>query len=152
MAYKKIPCKNCGKLIQSIYSRTEYNHSGLCKECYKIQKDSEKIEHWKNTGETGCKVATTLRNCIRDYIFQKQKKKCAICNLDAQWNGKELHFILDHIDGDASNNWEDNLRLICPNCDSQLDTYKSRNKNSARAHRKDYYIVADELAEAPAPT
>ena len=54
------------------------------------------------------------------------------------WNNKELHFILDHIDGDASNNWENNLRLICPNCDSQLDTYKSRNKNSARTHRKKY--------------
>lgn len=36
-----------------------------------------------------------------------------------------------HIDGDASNNFRDNLRLVCPNCDSQLDTYKSRNKNSA---------------------
>ena len=43
-----------------------------------------------------------------------------------------------HIDGDASNNFRDNLRLVCPNCDSQLDTYKSRNKNSTRTHRKDY--------------
>lgn len=24
------------------------------------------------------------------------------------------------------------LRLICPNCDSQLDTFKSKNKKSAR--------------------
>ena len=49
------------------------------------------------------------------------------------WNGNELHFILDHIDGDASRNDRDNLRLICPNCDNQLPTYKSRNKNSARS-------------------
>ncbi len=28
--------------------------------------------------------------------------------------------------------------LICPNCDSQLDTYKSKNKNSARNSRKEY--------------
>lgn len=54
------------------------------------------------------------------------------------WNNKPINFILDHIDGDASNNLEENLRLICPNCDSQLDTYKSKNKNSARTHRKDY--------------
>lgn len=44
----------------------------------------------------------------------------------------KLTFILDHIDGNADNNSRDNLRLICPNCDSQLSTYKSKNKNSAR--------------------
>ena len=93
---------------------------------------------WKETGDTGCQVATTLRNCIRTYILEKQNHKCAICNVDDQWNGQDLHFILDHIDGDASNDYEYNLRLICPNCDSQLDTYKSRNKNSARTHRKNY--------------
>jgi hypothetical protein len=43
-------------------------------------------------------------------------------------------FILDHIDGKASNNRRDNLRCICPNCDSQLDTYKSKNKNSDRTY------------------
>lgn len=51
------------------------------------------------------------------------------------WNNKTLNFILDHIDGNAANNHKENLRLICPNCDSQLDTYKSKNKNSARTFR-----------------
>lgn len=37
--------------------------------------------------------------------------------------------------GDAANNRRENLRLVCPNCDSQLDTYKSKNKNSARKKR-----------------
>jgi hypothetical protein len=70
--------------------------------------------------------------------LDKQSHKCEICGIGDFWNGKDLHFILDHIDGDASNDFEYNLRLICPNCDSQLDTYKSKNKNSARSHRKNY--------------
>lgn len=151
MNYKKIPCKNCGKLIRPIYSRTEYNHSGLCIECYRQKVNEEKIKNWIETGNTGCGVSTTLRNCIRDYILKKQEYKCAICNIENKWNGKDLHFILDHIDGNAANNFEYNLRLICPNCDSQLDTYKSRNKNSARAFRRTSN-TADEVAEAPPPT
>ena len=51
-----------------------------------------------------------------------------------EWNGKPLVFIMDHIDGDASNNRWENLRCICHNCDSQLDTYKSKNKNSKRTN------------------
>jgi transcription initiation factor IIE alpha subunit len=47
-------------------------------------------------------------------------------------------FVLDHINGDAARSDRDNLRLICPNCDSQLDTYKSKNKNSARTKRKEF--------------
>lgn len=144
MSHKKVPCKNCGKLIQLIYSRTEYNHSGLCRECYKKEKDDAKLKHWIETGDTGCSISTGIKNCIRKYILDKQNNQCAICEMKNVWNNKELHFILDHIDGDASNNWESNLRLICPNCDSQLDTYKSRNKNSARSYRRMKKDTADE--------
>ena len=41
--------------------------------------------------------------------------------------------IIDHIDGDASNNMPDNFRLVCPNCDSQLPTFKARNTGNGRA-------------------
>ena len=53
----------------------------------------------------------------------------------AEWNGKPLVFILDHI----SHNERSNLRCICPNCDSQLDTYKSKNKCGERSyyHKED---------------
>ena len=56
-----------------------------------------------------------------------EAKKCSICNIDRIWNGEELTMILDHIDGNNHNNLISNLRWICPNCNSQLDTFAGRN-------------------------
>jgi hypothetical protein len=68
-------------------------------------------------------------------ILKEQTNKCAICECEPYHNGQTLIFVLDHIDGDAGNNKRDNLRLVCPNCDSQLPTYKSKNKISSRTYR-----------------
>ena len=75
----------------------------------------------------------------KKWFLLEQNNKCSVCNIENIWNiwniwnSKELVFVLDHIDGNADNNNRDNLRLVCPNCDMQLDTFKSKNKNSARA-------------------
>lgn len=126
-------CIVCGKPLT-------YGH--LTSYCYvhMVEKrNKDKIDHWLKTGDTGCAVGNSIRNCIRDYIYKSQDYRCSICNNLNTWCGKEIKFILDHIDGNASNNCRENLRLICPNCDSQLDTYKSKNKKSARNNRYKYY-------------
>lgn len=69
---------------------------------------------------------------FKDFFLKEQNFKCEICGNTNEWEGKVLVFVLDHIDGDSSNNERKNLRLICPNCDSQTETFKSKNKNSSR--------------------
>lgn len=76
---------------------------------------------------------------VKKFILEEQEHKCSICGNTDEWMGKSLVFILDHIDGHANNNSRDNLRLICPNCDSQLDTYKSKNKNSDRIYYHNHH-------------
>jgi hypothetical protein len=46
---------------------------------------------------------------------------------------------LDHTDGNPTNNRRENLRLVCPNCDSQLPTYKSRDRGNGRSFRRQRY-------------
>jgi hypothetical protein len=53
---------------------------------------------------------------------------CYICELKSEWNNKPLVLILDHINGINNDNRIENLRLVCPNCNSQLSTFCGRNR------------------------
>jgi hypothetical protein len=86
-----------------------------------------------NNQEKYCGIRTIA--FLKQHILKEQNNCCAICGMENVWNEKPIVFVLDHINGDASNNMRNNLRLVCPNCDSQLDTFKSKNKNSARKER-----------------
>lgn len=55
-----------------------------------------------------------------------KNEECEICGIK-NWNGKKLSFELDHIDGDRTNHKLENLRIICPNCHSQTETYRGKN-------------------------
>ncbi|MGL5823689.1 MAG: HNH endonuclease signature motif containing protein [Nocardioides sp.] len=48
---------------------------------------------------------------------------CALCGLGGEWNGSPLVLQLDHANGVHNDNRLENLRLLCPNCHSQTDTY-----------------------------
>ena len=52
---------------------------------------------------------------------------CSVCRTLPTWNGLKLILVLDHINGINNDNRLKNLRFVCPNCESQLPTYKSKN-------------------------
>lgn len=75
-----------------------------------------------------CKDSSVTQTTLREWYKKGEysEYKCAICGIN-EWNGKSLSLRLDHIDGNNHNNQLDNLRWICPNCDSQQDTFCGRN-------------------------
>lgn len=56
-------------------------------------------------------------------------EKCALCGIGPLWNTKPLVLQLDHINGRNDDNRFMNLRLLCPNCHSQTETFTGRNNN-----------------------
>lgn len=75
--------------------------------------------------------ASRLRDrLIKDGLLVEE---CAICHLSNIWNGLPLTLQLDHINGIHDDNRLENLRLLCPNCHSQTETFGGKNLRQRRA-------------------
>jgi hypothetical protein len=92
---------------------------------------------WLETGV--CGRTSYQGHYVREYLSEQQGGRCAICGIDDEWNGVTLALIVDHVDGDATNDRRENLRLICPSRDSQLPTFKARNRGRGRYYRRQRY-------------
>lgn len=61
------------------------------------------------------------------------EEKCECCGSLPIWHNKRLVLVLDHINGKNNDNRKENLRLLCPNCNSQQSTFSGRNRKN---HKK----------------
>ena len=82
------------------------------------------------------KYASPSRLKIRVIREGLLKEVCLICGIDPKWNGEKLTLIFDHINGVNNDNRIENLRLVCPNCESQLPTHSGKNKFRYRKKNK----------------
>lgn len=56
------------------------------------------------------------------YLTDRDGYACKACGIE-DWQGQPLSLDVDHIDGDPTNNFPDNLRFLCPNCHRQTDSW-----------------------------
>ena len=152
-------CKKCGELIGSFSPRKPRVYCDKCNE--EIQNGPTRLfELWK-TGENSPEFSMgsesimlgelkhSLKDRIKPYLLEEQENKCAICGCPSVWNGQPLTFVLDHKDGNWENQQKDNLRMICPNCNSQLETTKHKEKGTGRySKRLEYVNFRDKFLEA----
>lgn len=82
--------------------------------------------------------STGSRVHIKTRLFEENRleNKCAVCHRDSVWEGKSLVLILDHINGINDDYRIENLRLVCPNCASQLKTHAGKNRNGGKKIEK----------------
>jgi len=118
-------CINCGSIISS-NNKAKYC-SNKCQHDYQYELS---ISSW-DLKKIGNKR-------IKRYLVDMFGNKCSVCGIES-WNNKPIVFDLDHIDGNSDNNSKENVRLICPNCHSQTETYKGRNKGNGRFKRAERY-------------
>lgn len=82
-----------------------------------------------------CINSTADQSTLRKFYKNKRpQEKCDICGQNLIWNNKPLVLILDHINGNNTDNRIENLRWVCGNCNSQLETTNARN-----SHQQKYF-------------
>lgn len=75
--------------------------------------------------------STVSRSVVKKRLISDKiiSYKCFKCGNDGYWNNVKLVLVLDHENGIRNDHRIENLRFVCPNCNSQLPTHCVGNKD-----------------------
>lgn len=133
------------------------NHHNVIKRAKEENIDISHITlgYGANTGKSFPNTRTPLKKylvenskCNRRHVKTKLinqnilKNECSICGLKESWNEKPIVMVLDHINGINDDYRLENLRLVCPNCNSQLDTFAGRNARKPEEDKKKHFCLS----------
>ncbi len=76
-----------------------------------------------------CEHSSLRSAYVKELVYRLglKENKCECCGL-SEWQGKPLVCELHHINGDSTDNRIENLIILCPNCHSQTENFRSRNR------------------------
>lgn len=85
-------------------------------------------------------VRNKCLSSLRKELFQQRGPFCWKCKWgEINSASGKTPLVMNHIDGDSTNNVDSNLELLCPNCDSLTPTYKGLNRGNGRHSRRQRY-------------
>lgn len=123
------------KLNPDRVKHTRSPNAGAQKGCVSWNKGKKlgRSNYWKEKYPLDAifvKNSTYARHSLKARILEENliDYRCDCCGIGPYWLDKPMPLILDHINGVNNDNRLENLRFVCSNCDSQLPTYKSRNR------------------------
>jgi hypothetical protein len=126
-------CLECGNVLKKRW-QSKYC-SNKCQADHQYRRC---IAEWKSNSRHALRRVATKNICrhLKRYLIEVHGEKCSLCG----WNErhpvtKRIPLEVDHIDGNAENNTESNLRIICPNCHSLTVHFRNLNRTRGRAWR-----------------
>jgi hypothetical protein len=127
--------KNIAEVLTAIGIGANGNYYGSCRN--KIKRMDLDTSHFTKTTTKKPREVKDLKSLLilseNYYCTSRLKKRllneklleniCVICKNTGEWQNKRLVLHLDHVNGNNKDNRLENLRLLCPNCHSQTETY-----------------------------
>ena len=106
-------CRGCGSPLEKRSQKIYCSNA-----CQGSARRKASTKRWLESGEAY--ITSLPSHYIRLYLIEAQSGCCAICGAASVWQALPLTLIMDHIDGNATNNrrktcaWS--ARTATPNC------------------------------------
>lgn len=132
---KTFECLNCEVEFEFKHQTENKFCSNKCSSEYR----------WENEFRVKIENGLAGPDAVKRYLKKVKGEFCAECGQGNMHNGKTLVLQLDHIDGNSDNNKLNNVRLLCPNCHTQTETFSRSGPDKPRTRRskemKQYRMV-----------
>jgi hypothetical protein len=141
--YRQIFCnRSCAASYNNKITKTKTRLINNCVVCKTILINQKKYcslqcnleAKWNATIQKIENGKETSTNSLKKYLYSFRPHKCEIC-MGEEWMGNKMPLVMDHINGNSTDNRLSNLRLICPNCDRFTPTFGIKNKGNGRQSR-----------------